>query len=161
MIRKIAIFALISLLFWMTSCVKYSFKGSLPGYLKTIYIPLFEDKTGYPGTVESITQKIAEKFIEDNTLQVISSKSGADLILSGTLTRIEIKPAVIEQGKDVTENRIIVTVQVECMNTHTQKPLWKGNISKDANYQDDYQNALEEAIELISEEIVNKTIAAW
>lgn len=147
--------------FIFNSCVKYSFKGSLPGYLKTIYIPFFEDEQNYPGAAELITQKVTERFLEDNTLQIINDKKNADLILNGKIVNIVAKPDVIVQGSNVTQNRLTVSVQIECYDTHTQKPLWKGTITKDAPYETDYQPALEEVFSLISEEIVNKTIAAW
>lgn len=159
--RSLGGMAFLFILFSGISCVSYSFKGSLPSYLKTIYIPVFEDNTGYPGASLLLTQKVSDQFVKDNTLRTLGNREEADLILTGKIVSITVAPQVVQGGEVVESYLLRVNVSIECLDTHTQKPLWSGTISKDAPFENDYQPALEEVFDLIADEILNKTIAAW
>ncbi len=148
------------------SCVKYSFKGALPSYLKTIYISEFENQTEYVGVRSELTRKVTESFIQDNSLTLAGSEKNADLILSGSIISIQRQAVAFNQQENVQQYKMVVTVKAECMNTHTQKPLWSGNLSQDGYIGEnptatDIDNAINEAIDLITEDIINRTIAAW
>jgi outer membrane lipopolysaccharide assembly protein LptE/RlpB len=150
----------------MISCAKYSFRGALPSYLKSIYIQDFEDRTNYPGVREEFMQKLTTAFISDNSLQVIEDEKSASLILKGTIVSIQRRPASITPEEQVQEYQMVMTVQAECGNTETQKPLWSGNLSRygiiagDA-MRTEIDEANSVAIDQIVEDIISKTIGAW
>jgi outer membrane lipopolysaccharide assembly protein LptE/RlpB len=154
------------LLFLLLSCVKYSFRGALPSYLKNIYIQDFEDRTNYPGLREEFMQKVTEAFISDNSLQVINDRDAADLILNGTINSVQRRPVSITPQEQVQEFQMVVTIRAECMNTHTGKPLWTGNLSRygiisgDA-LRDEIDLAKSQAVDQIVEDIISQTIGAW
>ena len=157
---------IILLLAALISCVKYSFKGALPSYLKTIYIQDFENRTDYAGVREELMQKITEAFIEDNSLRVIDEEKNADLILKGSILKIEKKPVSFTTQEQVQEFQMEVTIKAECLNTHTNKPLWSGNISRYGNISGmalsaEIDQAISQAIEQIVDDVLTKTIAAW
>ncbi|GAB4174321.1 MAG: hypothetical protein Kow00108_09270 [Calditrichia bacterium] len=161
MYRRINFFILLIFIFVSFSCVKYSFKGSLPSYLETIYITLFNDVSGYPQAPEDLTNEVTNNFIQDNTLRVISDKKNADLILSGTIQQIQVNYETIGGDQSAGNRRLTLVVKVECLDTHQNKPLWSKSISKSTPYESDLEQTLQEAIRLVAEEIVNLTIAAW
>jgi len=148
------------------SCVKYSFKGALPSYLKTIYIEDFQNQTTYAGVREEFMQDVTQAFTSDNSLQVINSPNDADLILSGDITSIRRQPVSITQTEQVQEFQMVVTIKAECLNTHTQKPLWSSSLQRYGiipgnALQDDIDRAITEAINQIVEDIITNTVAAW
>ena len=61
---------------------------------------------------------------------------------------------------------MVVSVKVECLNTHLDKPLWSstvsdfGVLSGDASLEE-RELAVQEAVEKIVAEIINRTVAAW
>ncbi len=153
-------------LLFLGSCVKYSFKGALPSYLKTIYIPLFDDQTAWPGLQEEMTNKVIDTFIRDNTLKVVDSEENADLILKGKILSINEERAAITQQETVKEVKLWVNVQVECLNTHTNKPLWKDQVRNfglisGAGTLEERNAAISSAVDEIVQDILNNTIAAW
>lgn len=159
-------FFIILLALCMISCAKYSFRGALPSYLKSIYIQDFEDRTNYPGVREEFMQKLTTAFINDNSLQVIEDEKSASLVLKGTIVSIQRRPASITPEEQVQEYQMVMTVQAECDNTETQKPLWSGNVSRYGIIAGDaMRNEIDEAnsvaIEQIVEDIISKTIGAW
>lgn len=154
------------LLLLNSHCVKYSFKGALPSYLKTISIPLFEDRTSWAGLREELTSRVIDAFINDNTLKVIDDEKSADLVLRGTITSIQEKYVAISQQENVEQKQIWVNVNIKCVNQKADGELWSGNVSdfdvvSGAGTLDDLNKAIDSAVEKIVEDIVNKTIAAW
>ncbi|MCK5074906.1 MAG: LptE family protein [Calditrichia bacterium] len=134
--KNILFILLLSLTLLFINCFKYSFKGALPSYLKTIYIPLFDEKSAFtlPEDTELLTQEVIDKFIEDNTLKIVDKEKDADLILTGAISSINKGFERVGEDETVTQAKITVKVSIECMNTHTNKPLWKQTISQDGFY---------------------------
>ncbi|MCK4893975.1 MAG: LptE family protein [Calditrichia bacterium] len=148
------------------SCAKYSFRGALPSYLETLYIQDFQDKTNYPGAWENFMQQVTNAFIIDNSLKVIEDEKSADLVLKGTLMSVKRRPTSINPQETVQEYQMVLTIRTECFNTHSQKPLWSGNISRfgiidGTALRDEIDNAILVAIDQIVEDIISKTIGAW
>ncbi|MEJ2636889.1 MAG: LptE family protein [Calditrichia bacterium] len=151
---------------WSFSCVRYSFKGALPSYLKTIYIADFENETAYPGVQQEFMQKVTEAFIKDNSLTVINNEKDADLVLSGAITSIDRRPVSITQQEQVQEYQMVVNIKAECLNTHINKPLWGSTLSRfsvipGAALRTDIDTAISDDIDQIVDDIINNTIAAW
>lgn len=167
LVKKFFIIAITFIIFSVNiQCVKYSFKGALPSYLKTISIPLFEDKTSWAGLREDLTSQVIDAFISDNTLNVIEDEKSADLVLRGTINRIQEKYVAISQEENIEEKQIWVYVSVKCINQKIDKELWSGSLSDydvvtGAGNLDELNAAIGVAVERIVEDIVNKTIAAW
>ena len=66
----------------MAGCGIYTFSGStLPGYLKTVEIPLFANRTLQTGIAEDITQETTNKVLSSNLLRVVAG--GGDASISG------------------------------------------------------------------------------
>lgn len=154
------------LLTLLLSCVKYSFRGALPSYLKSIYIAEFDNQTQYDNVREEFMQQTTKAFIDDNSLQVIDNEKSADLILEGSITSITRKPVSITAAEQVQEFHMVVTVRAECMNTHTQKPLWSGNLSRygiisGTALTEEIDAAIADAVTQIVDDVITKTIAAW
>lgn len=154
------------LLLLSVGCVKYSFKGALPSYLKTISIPLFEDRTSWAGLREEMTTKVIDAFISDNSLRVIEDEKAADLLLQGSISRIQEKYVAISGGEQVEQKQIWVYVSVKCIIQKSERELWSGNLSdfyevSGAGTLDELNAAVSFAVDKIVEDIVNKTIAAW
>jgi hypothetical protein len=149
----------------LLSCGYYSFKGALPSNLKNIAIPLFEDNTAYPGVREDLTNKVVDAFVLDNTLTVVD-ESQADLILTGTITSINQRASVLAQGESVEEYQIYVNVKVTCDDVRNSKKLWQKTISQygvmqGTGSQDERDAAIAEAVEKITEDILNNTLGNW
>ena len=157
---------LILLVFAASSCVKYSFKGSLPSSLKTISIPSFEDRSTWIGLQESLSEGVVNAFIDDNTLKLIDDESAADLLLLGTVVGVRSQKTSISQDQLVEEEQLVVSVKVECLNQQTDEPLWSGSIAEFGVVSGDgtleeRDAAINQAVEKIIEEILNRTVAAW
>ena len=161
--RKSAISVLLSGL--LLSCGYYSFKGSLPSHLKTIAIPIFIDRSAYPGVQEKVTDSITNAFITDNTLKLVD-ESKADVILNGTIQSVTQRVAAVKTGETVSEYQMYVSLKVVCEDVKQSKKMFEkvfnqyGVMSSDAG-QEEKDRAIDDAIELITEDVLNTTLGGW
>jgi len=165
-LSKIKIYFILLFLLVLSGCAHYSFKGALPSYLKTISIPIFDDQSAWPGLQEDLTNRLVDTFIENNSLQVIDDENSADLVLKGTITSVQERYPNITQQENVEETQMWVNVRVQCINSHTKKPLWSGSLSNfgtlsGAGTLDQKNAAVSEAVDKLVIDILNKTIGAW
>ncbi len=163
MIQKLIILFL--LLFFLNGCGYYSFKGALPSHIQSVAIPIFIDKSGYPGMLEKVTDTVIESFVSDNTLKVVD-ETKADIIINGTIQSVSQKAASIKAGETVSEYQVHVSVKVLCEDIRKSKKLYDkvfrqyGIMSSSAG-QDEKDQAIDDAIQLITEDIINTTLGGW
>jgi hypothetical protein len=167
-------FVLLNLLFVVlfainfTACCAYSFTGaSVPDHLKTIAIPIADDRSGSgePGLREDLTQTLIEKFINDNTLQV-SERTSANALLECSIVSLNDAPAIVSAGEDITSRRITIGVRVIYRDLVKRLTVFEKTFSNYSDYPandpiNGRQTAIEAAIELISEDILLDTVSGW
>jgi hypothetical protein len=146
-------------------CGYYSFSGStLPSDMKTIAIPVFEDRTSEFGVKESITDYLIQEYTKDNTLKIADPRS-ADSILEGTITSIRDEAGAYDASEQVKDIKVYVSIDVKFRELKKQKILWEGQLSQWGTYEPGSANGrkggIDEAVKKLVTEIVNKTIAGW
>jgi hypothetical protein len=157
---------ILPLLLQLTGC--YSFTGaSVPPHLKTIAIPLFDDQSGSgkPGLRELLTNKLLEKFRQDNSLS-IADRSTADAVLEGTITSILDQPQVLAVGETVTKSRVTITVKVMFQDMKLKKKMWEKQFSQWADYtlgggSTEFDASVASVNEKLSEDILLEAVAGW
>ena len=149
-------------------CCAYSFTGaSVPKHLKTIAIPIAQDKSGSgePGLSELLTTSLTQKFINDNTLQV-ANKNNANALLECTIISLTDAPAVVAAGENVTSRRITITVQAVYKDLVERKTIFSKDFSNYGDYATtgsiaERNTAIQKAIDNISEDILLATVSGW
>ena len=171
--NRIILLALTNLLFIaliainFTSCCAYSFTGaSIPEHLKTIAIPIADDRSGSgePGLRETLTQTLIQKFIDDNSLQV-GERTTANAILECTIVSLSDAPAIVSAGESITSRRITIGVKVLYRDMVQRKTIFDKNFTNYSDYSTDAADgrseAINTAIENISEDILLDTVSGW
>jgi hypothetical protein len=127
---------IIALLVNFNACCSYSFTGaSVPEHLKTISIPVADDRSGagVPGLRELFTTTLTQKFIDDNTLRV-SDRVNANASLDCTISSYSDAPAVVSGGNNVTTRRVTIGVQVIYKDLVKRKNIFEQNFSNYGDY---------------------------
>ena len=163
----LAVLFVTSLLFSF-GCCTYSFTGSsVPEHLKTISIPIAEDRSGagIPNLRESLTEELVNKFIEDNSLQV-SDRSGSDAILECTITSVSDAPSIVSAGENVSFRRVTITVNVTYKDMVKRKTVFDKSFSNYGDYEpggdiSQRDNAITQAIDNITEDILLAVVSGW
>ncbi|HSP89122.1 MAG TPA: LptE family protein [Ignavibacteriaceae bacterium] len=149
-------------------CCFYSFTGaSVPQHLKTIAIPVADDRSGSgePGLRELLTDQLTQKFIEDNTLQV-TERTAADAILENTITSLTDAPAVVAAGETVETRRVTLTINVIYRDLVQRKIIYNKSFSNYGDYSSggsiaERRTAIETAVDRITEDILLDTVSGW
>ncbi len=152
------------LLFSVSGCGVYSFSGSGLSGISTIAIPLFDNQTQEYGIREALTEKIADRFVQDNTLKVVNEKT-ADSILRGVIIRYNRESHTFDEQENIKEYIVRIWVKVSFEEKKNKKTVWEEEsllgwgIYSALDETEDLGK--ERAIEKLAEDIVNKTVKGW
>jgi outer membrane lipopolysaccharide assembly protein LptE/RlpB len=157
-----------ALLLNFTAGCSYSFTGaSVPKHLKTIAIPIADDRSGSAefGLRESLTQKLIQKFIDDNSLQV-TDKVNADAILECTIISFNDAPAIVTAGENVTSRRITIGVKASYRDLVKKITVYDKTFSSYEDYPQggsltERKNAIEKVLDKLTEDILLETVSGW
>lgn len=149
-------------------CSSYSFTGaSVPAHLKTIAIPIAEDKSpaAIPGLRESLTDNLITKFITDNSLQV-TERSTANATLECVITSVTDAPAIVSAGEEITSRRVTINVKVIYKDLVQKKTIFENNFTNHGDYvpgeeTNKREDAIAIAVEKLSEDILLAVVSGW
>ncbi len=160
--KYITIFFLLSLI----GC--YSFTGgSVPSHLKTISIPIFDDRSGFgePGLRENFTNRTIERFRKDNSLELTDERT-SDSILECTIITVRDEPSVVEAGEAVSKRKITITIKAVFQDMKMKRAIFDKQLSNWGEYEpgggyEQRQSAINNAIEKLTEDILLETVSGW
>ncbi len=168
--NKIILFFLLLLIIFGSDCGYYSFSGStLSAHIRTVAVPMFENKTSEFGVREDMTDALIIKFTQDNTLKVADRRS-ADSIVLGSITNIREQAGAYNTDEQVNEIRVYVSVQAKYEDIKKHKVIWEESITQWGTYNPNApagdegstrQDGISEAVEKIVDDIFNKTVSGW
>ncbi len=172
--NKSILFWLLNLLFVIliainfVGCCAYSFTGaSVPKHLKTIAIPIADDRSGsgQPGLSQTLTQDLIQRFIDDNSLQV-ADRTNANSILECTIVSINDAPAVVSAGENIASRRITIGVKATFRDLVQRKTIFDKTFTNYSDYptSDPVQGRIEainSALNKISDDILLDTVSGW
>lgn len=153
----------------ITSSCTYSFKGaSPPEGIRTIFIPTFEDVSGFGSANlrEDFTQLLKDKFIKDNTLEY-AEKVNADGMLACTIRSVNDEPLVVSGGDQVSKRKITINVSVDFQNLKKKKAVWKKDFSNWGEYESTgggftkRDEGIQVAMDKITDDIVIEVTSNW
>lgn len=152
-----------------TGCF-YSFSGaSVPSHLKSVAIPVFDDRSGQgePGMRETFTNRLIQKFNDDNTLRV-AEKVNADALLECVIISFSDEAAVVAAGDNIRLRKISVSVRVVYKDLVLKKVISEKVYSNNDNYDPSAANvtqlrrdAINAAIDKITDDILIGTVSNW
>lgn len=147
------------------SCGYYSFSGSLPAHLKTVAVPLFNDRTAEFGLREELTDAVIDEFTKDNSLKISDSRQ-ADVNIEGTIMSINDQVGAYNTSEQVQDIKIYLKVSIKCEDLKKRKVMWEEIIMHYGNYDpnsgiEGRKEAISEAIQKIAGDILNKTVSGW
>jgi hypothetical protein len=165
-IIQITLFSISTLLF--IACAAYSFTGGNTGEAKTIQIDFFTNQA--PLVEPVLTQRFTNDFQDLFTRQtnLTLTNSNGDLYFSGEITNYRVTPMSGTSAQTAAQNRLTVTVNVRFVNKLEEKDDFEQSFSFysdfDANSQltgSILENALDEIVERITQDIFNASVAKW
>lgn len=128
-LQKISMWIILILPLIFISCGFYSMAGSLPPHIKTINIPLLENKTAEFGLSEEITDGIIHEFNEAGILTLVDDAQEAHSILRGEIKKVNEGPYTYNKQESVNEFRYKIDVKLEWYDVILDKTILEGTYS--------------------------------
>ncbi|MEO5617461.1 MAG: LptE family protein [Candidatus Eisenbacteria bacterium] len=154
----------------IAGCAYTSGSALLPGHLRSVSIPTFENGTTEYVLEKELTQAVIDKFIADNHLRVVDERSAA-AVLRGRIVGYKNAVFGFTGANRAQEYRVTITVDVTFKDLVKNREVWKDpEITKYANYYvqpvpgDSARTELQgrrEAIAKIADEILSRTVEGW
>ncbi len=161
--RKLFVISLFILL--CGGCSYYSVSGSLPSHIKTVAVPLFENETVEIDIVEGITSEVIDAIIKDGNMKVVSEFQ-ADAIVDGTIIDIIEEADTFSKDEQADQFKIRVFAEVQFFDRKKNNVIWEekrmeGWARFDASDVSSRELGIEEALEMLAKEIIDKTVSGW
>ncbi len=165
----VAIPALLCFLLFLPSC-GYHMAGTgshLTAGMKSIFIPVFENRTMEPIVEEELTPAVIREFLQDGRIEVADS-SRADIVLKGSVISYKETPVSFD-AENVLEYRVSVTTHLILLKNNSTS-LWEHDIISTAEYavSSDVMttrvkklSALREIARNLSEEVADRVLLGW
>lgn len=154
--------------FMLTSCKLYKFTdASVNPNLKTITVNTFPNVAPIqvPALSSLFTENLKDKFLRETSLKLATS--GGDIEFNGSITTYSIDPIAISNVETVAQNRLTITIRVECINRLEPTKSFSQAFTDGENYDasQDIARIESELINTITERIIqnifNKAFVNW
>ena len=151
------------------SCGIYSFTGTnISPDVKTVQIDYFPNNAVLvePSLSQTFTTQLQDLFLQQTNLDLVTS--GGDLQFEGEITGYKINPMTATAQQTAAQNRLTININVRFFNNKMEEDDFERSFSHyydfPANNQlvgSQLEDAFDEIIERISQDIFNASVAKW
>ena len=108
----------------------YSLRGNLPDHIKTVAVPVFQNKTPVPAVENFLTNAVVNAFSSNGRLRV-TSVDRADSVLDGEITSYILQSIAYDAAANIRQFRLTVTLNLRFRDVRRNEVLFQR-----ANYSD-------------------------
>ena len=101
----------------------YSFRGNLPDHIKTVGVPIFQNKTSEPAVESLLTSAVIDAFASNGRLRVVKPEE-ADAILTGEVVGYGVLSIAYDNLANVRQYRLIVTMNLRLRDVKKNETLF-------------------------------------
>jgi outer membrane lipopolysaccharide assembly protein LptE/RlpB len=126
-VRKALLLLVAATLALALSACGYSFRGkqnNLPADVRTIAIPILENRTGELRIEAIFTDEIIFQFTKSQMLRV-TSEGQSDVVLKAYIRRVDIQDVALTRAVTSSQRRLWVTVSARLVRRSDGKVLWE------------------------------------
>lgn len=152
----------------LNSCrINYSFTGvNLSPQIKTYSVYYFPNRSGLNPTLSQLfTEELRNKLQRQSPLREMTEDG--DLIFEGFIESYDSKPMTVQQGDDVAQNRLTITIRVKYTNSFDASQSFERAFSgyedfdSSISLRDAEDSIVPDIVDKIIEDLFNATIANW
>ena len=150
-----------------SGCAYYSTSGGLIGGIRSVGIPAAENATVEFGIGELLSERLTEAYTRDGQLRVVDEER-ADAVLYLKVTELDDAPFTYTAAEVTEQYRFRVRIGAELVRADDGEKLFElerleGWGTYDATLPDEEGRdlAAEAALDMVIEEIVDRTTAGW
>jgi outer membrane lipopolysaccharide assembly protein LptE/RlpB len=102
----------------------YSLRGNLPDHIKTVAVPVFQNKTPVPAVENFLTNAVVNAFSTNGRLRV-TSVDRADSVLDGEITSYMLQSIAYDAAANIRQFRLTVTLNLRFRDVRRNEVLFQ------------------------------------
>jgi len=103
----------------------YSLRTSLPAGIKSIHVPVLENKTAEPGIEDFITQALTQAVVQASRVRIAANSREADASLEGQIVEYRLVALSFDRNANVTSYRLIIGLALTFRDLKQNRVIWK------------------------------------
>ncbi|MBM3307070.1 MAG: LptE family protein [Candidatus Eisenbacteria bacterium] len=161
--------ACVAVLLVLTGCSHYGFSPAVrAGGPRTVAVPVLANETIEYGAEEGVTSAIIAALTENNAMRVVP-ESEAEAIVRGSVTLYERPVLSYDAAGNPREYRVRVAASLSYDDRRSGTTIWSGTVegwgvyalSGEGGGLTTEEQARAAAFEMLSEELLSKTVQGW
>jgi outer membrane lipopolysaccharide assembly protein LptE/RlpB len=113
----------------------YSLRASLPAGIKTLHVPVLENRTQEPGIEDFITQALTQAVVTSGRVRMAGAAE-ADAILEGQIVEYALTSLAFDKTANVTAYRLRLGLSLTLRDVKKNSVIWKQDrIEERADFQ--------------------------
>jgi hypothetical protein len=152
-------------------CGVYGFSSSLlPSHIKSVALPLFENRTERGDLATALADSLTESFLADHTLQPASEKT-ADSVVEGIFLEYRREPFTVADNEQVLESKIEIAVEVRYVDVRKNQVIWEDPrlvqwatyvfTPRGAQQAESEETGIGRVLAKLTDDILNRTVEGW
>jgi len=148
----------------------YTLSSVIPGYIRTLSVPIFQNSTVEFGIAEDVTRALQDAFLANGRLTTAGEKQ-ADSVLRGTVLLYRNQVFGYTQQERATSYEVVLTVRVLFRDLVKSRDIWKEDAltvrttynvvavgNEPARTETD---ARADVVKKLADQIVSRTVQGW
>lgn len=103
----------------------YSLRTSLPPGIRTIHVPVLENRTQEPGIEDFITQALTQAVVTGGRLRIAANAREADASLEGAIVEYRLSSLAFDGAANVTQYRLVIGLSLTFRDLRQNRVIWK------------------------------------
>ncbi|HMH49290.1 MAG TPA: LptE family protein [Candidatus Acidoferrum sp.] len=121
--RAVAALAVVLVTLACAGC-GYSLRGNLPAHIKTVAVPIFQNRTPVPAVENFLTNAVVNAFSANGRLRV-TTVDRADAILDGEITSYVLQSIAYDAAANIRQFRLTVTLNLRFRDVRRNEVLFQ------------------------------------
>ena len=149
-------------------CSYYSTSEGMIGGIRTLTIPVAESFTAEFAVAERLSERATELYMEDGRLRIVD-QDGAEAVLYLTVLGISDEPFTYSSSEQTEQYRFSLVINGKIVHASSEKRILKefdsiegwATYSADSNQDEGRNLAIEKAVDMVVQELINRSTGSW
>jgi hypothetical protein len=103
----------------------YTLRSSLPAHIKTIHVPVLENRTQEPAIESFVTQALTEAVVTSGRARLAASERVADAVLEGSIIEYSLASLAFDRAANVTQYRLTIALSLTLRDRVKNEVIWR------------------------------------
>jgi outer membrane lipopolysaccharide assembly protein LptE/RlpB len=103
----------------------YALRSNLPAHIKTVHVPVLQNRTQEPGIEDFVTQALTEAVVTSGRVRIAPSAAEADAVLEGSIVEYSLTSLAFDRNANVTQYRLRIALALTFRDRVKNQVIWR------------------------------------